>query len=507
MERELCMVGLAPLRLLREVRDRFDKSRTQVRVINDVDANVGDGGITLAGVDPGTNTLPNGRLYVRISGGGPYTVTLYKATGGGGGDAVASGSAAANATATLTASNSSGLTGTFDLASSVTAISDDLMQLEVVVDFPALLPKVFTQADDVDDDPDSVRVFQTAFATAAGQINSAIATIEQAVAAFGIGDTLNPTGRLNDFASSNETALAAEAPKRDSSGNVSRVRTGIFHVLREAMADETTGSTQYVLKRVPSAAAGVAGSNNQGLGAIASHTPKENCQAGLLTLECVSDTIGSERFDGYFYIDGTDRKTPVSGLQVGQTWSGPNGLGPITLTRTLSKTGDGSNTELAATSGFSVSGENANNTDDGTLYWTIVSNGSNWDLSFYKSSSRAASKLVSKATNIATAGAFTSSAQNGSGLEIAGTIGSGPTTTTEGTLLLNPFRVENTSGVPDRFTITVTVAAGGGLVQTILAEHFNSDGSYLNSTTSGSETVDDDYARANTFTAFAVEDN
>lgn len=506
LQRELCLPGLAPIRYLREVRDRFKKSRTQVRVINDADGNVGSGGVTLAGVDPGSNTTPAGKLFARITGSGPYTVTLYTAAGASG--EVASGSAAANATASLTASNSSGLTGTFNFAASVTAIADDTLQLEAVLDYPAQLPKVFTQADGIEDDGDSDRIYRRAYATCAQQIEAAIATMEQAIQDVAIGDDLNPTGRFNDFASANETALATDVAKRDSSGNTTRVRGGIFHTIREAMADEGTGSTQYVLKRVPSAAAGVAGSNNQGLGVIASHTPKENCQAGLVTLKCVDATIGTERFDGYFYIEATDRKTPVSGLQVGQTWSGPNGLGPITLTRTLSKTGDvGSNTDLGAVTGFSASGENSGNTDDGTLYWSIVANSSNWDLSFFKSSSRASDKLVSKATNIATAAAFTSSAQNGSGLEITGTIGSGPTTTTTGTLLLNPFRVENSSGVPDQFTIAVTVASSPGLVQTILSQHFNADGSYLNSTTSGSETLDDDYARANTFAAFTVEDN
>lgn len=505
LQREFALCCLGPLRFLREALDRFGQSRTQVRVVNDVDANVDALGVTLSGVDTGTNTAPDGRLYVRITGSGPYTVTLYTAAGASG--EVASGSGNADTNITLSASNSSGLTGTFDLAASVTATTDDSLQLEAVLDFPALLPKVFTQADGIDDDKDSRRVLQQMYDEVESILASAIGAVERGVAAFLLGDAANPTGRGNSFATSNETALGAESPNTDSSGNVSRLRTGLFERLRLSMAEETTGSTQYVVKRTPSAAAAVAASTNSGAGAIASHTPQEKAQAGTLTLRCTSDEVGAETFGGYFYMEDSDRRTPVSGLRVGKAWSGPLGLGPITLTRTLSKTGDGSNTELGAATGITVTGENAANTNDGVLYWRVDANSSNWDVSFFSASSRAASTLVAKATNVATAASFTATAQNGSGLTVTGTVGSGPTDTTTGTLDLQVFKVENANGVPDEFTIAVTVAAGAGLVQTMLSQHFAPNGVQLNSTTSGSETLDDDYARANTFSAFSVEDN
>ena len=506
LERELGMTILAPLRYLRESRDRFDRSRTQVRVINDVDTN--QAGVTLANVDPGNDTEADGRLYVRITGGPTYTVTIYKATGGGGGDAIAAGSGTASSTVTLTEQNSSGVSGTWTLPGSVTVTADDSLQLEVVLDFSALLPFVYTQTDGIEDDKDSRRVMQAAYDQIAALQNQAIGVLEIAAAAMLLGDAQNETGRGNDFASSGETSLQTETVNTDESGNVSRSRGGLFEVLRQAMADETTGSTQAVVERSVSAAAGVATSTNQGQGTIASHTPLEKCQEGRLFLECVDDTIGSELFSGYFYINATDRRTPVSGLQVGKSWSGPNGLGPIALQRTLSKTGDvGSDTDLGPIAGFAVTGETSANTDDGVLYWEIVASGGNWDLSFYSASTRSTSTLVAKAENYATGAAFVATAANGSGMTVTGTIGSGPTTTTAGTLNLNVFKVENTNNVRDSFSVSVTVAASPGLVQTILAQHFSENGSQLNSTTAGAETFQDNYVRANTFASFAVEDN
>lgn len=509
--REFGLCGLAPIRLLREIRDRFRLTRTQVRVMNDVDGNVG-GDVTLAGVDPGNNCTELGLFYVRITGSGPYTVSLYKATGGGGSDLMAQGSGSAGATVTLSASNSSGVTGTWKLAGSVTAVIDDSLQVQAFVDFLGLLHTVFTENDGIDDDPHTRAALAAGYATAAARLGEAVAALEAAIASAFLGNADNPTGRGNDFAQANESSLITDVATDDGDGNVSRLRGGLLEALRLAMAEETTGSTQYLVKRVASASAGTAASTNQGVGTIASHTPAEKCPAGRITLACVAgvDTgnLGSETFDGYFYITDRDRPTPITGVRVGKTFYGPNGIGPFTITRTLAKTGDvGSNTDLGAVSGFAVSGERNANTDDGVLYWQIVANGSNWDLSFYKSSSKAASSLVAKATNVATGASFTATSQNGSGLQVTGTIGSSPTTTTAGTISLQPFRVTNASGVADKFTITVTVTAGAGRYQTLLAEHFAPDGAQLNSTTSGSETISDDYVRANTFAAFAVEDN
>lgn len=504
LEREVALMMLAPLRYLREVESRLRETRTQVQVIGNVDANIDTAGVTLAGADPGVNCTAKGIFYVRITGAGPYTVTLYKATGGGGGDAVAAGTGAADSLVTLSASNSSGVTGTWDLPASVTTTITDTLQLRAFVDFPALLSTVFDES--IDDDVDSRRILLDAYRQAADQVRRARQLILNGAALALLGDSRNLEGRGNAFASSNERTLAADsADTSDQSGNVYRIRSGLISVLDQAMADETTGSTQYVLRRVVSAAAAVAGSNNQGLGAIASHTPQEKCPAGVLTLSCVDGTIGQERFDGYFRIAGTEQNIDVFGIQVGKAWSGPNGLGEFTLTRTLSKTGDGSNDDLAAATAFTVSGESSANTNDGDLTAKLVTNGSGWNVEFYRSSSLAATALVARAVGYATGAAFVASPTNGSGLTVNGTVGASPTNGNTATISINPFRVQNSSGFQDKFTITITVTEAG-LIQTLLAEEVPS-GAELNSTSSGSETIDDDYARSMTFADYAVEDN
>jgi hypothetical protein len=511
-ERELGSTIAAPLRVLREIEDRFRKSRTQLWGWTVPSAQLKTSHaapVTLAGVDVGTNTDDDGTLYVRVTGSGPYTVTLYKTTGGGGGDAVASGSANADAEVTLTASNSSGLTGTWQLPASVTTSTDDSLRLRVCEDFRVRLPDVYTADGTVEDDPYSRNALEDAYDQVAAAIASAKAAIRAGARRWGLSDgQANPTARLNDFLQAGETSLAGSRVVTDTSGNVSVRRTGAFERLSQGMADETTGSTQYVVKRAMSAGAGSFASSNDGAGAVASHTPLERTPACRLTMRCVrgvdSGDLGAEAFDGFIYLDdGRDSRVAASGLRVGKQWSHPIGIGPITLTRTLSKTNDGSNNVFAAASGCTVTGENNANTDEGVLYVKTEANGSNWDISFYSSSTQSDASLVSKATNVAASTAFTTSAQNGSGLVISWTTGGTVSAVTNITLDLQPFLVQNSNNVPDEFTVTVT-ASSEGRFQTIMAEEF---GAQLNSTTSGSETITDESCGAGTFFEFLIADN
>lgn len=511
-ERELGSTILSALRLLREVGDRFRKSRTQIWGWVAPSAYLKTSHATpvsLSGVDVGTNTADDGTIYVRVTGSGPYTVTLYKTTGGGGGDAVASGSANADAAVTLTASNSSGLTGTWQLPAAVSTSTDDTLRLRVCEDFRVRLPDVYTADGTVEDDPYSRNALEDAYDAVAAAIEQAKSSIRAGARRWGLSDgAANPTARLNDFLQAGETSLAASRTVTDPSGNVSVRRTGAFERMSQAMANETTGSTQYVVKRTMSGAAGVFASSNSGAGAVSSHTPLERTPACRLTLRCVRgvDTgdLGSETFDGFVYLnDGRDTRVAASGLQVGKQWSHPIGIGPITLTRTLAKTNDGSNNVFAAASGATVTGENNANTDEGVLYVKTEANGSNWDLSFYSSSTQSDASLVSKATNVAASTAFTTSDQNGSDLVITWTTGGTMSAVSNITLDLQPFLVQNANNVPDEFSVTVS-ASSEGRYQTIMAEEF---GAQLNSTTSGSETLSDESCGASTFFEFLVADN
>lgn len=507
---ELGSTILAPVRLLREVRDRFHKSRTQIWAWTAPSAQLKTthaAPITLSGVNVGTNTAADGTLYVRVTGSGPYTVTLYTATGASG--SVATGSANADAEVTLAEANSSGLTGTWQLPASVTTSTDDTLRIRVCEDFRQRLPDVYTQDGTVDDDSYSRNALEDAYDQAKTSIDAAIAAlVTNAARRWGLSEAANPIARGNAFLESNETSLASARSVRDASGNVSIVRTGLLERARVAMADETIGSTQYVVKRTVAGGAGSFASNNDGAGTVASHTPREQTPACRLTLRCVRgvDTgdLGAETFDGFISLqDGRDLQIPATGLVVGKQWSHPIGIGPITLTRTLAKTNDGSNNVFAAASGATVTGESNANTDSGVLYVKTEASGSNWDISFFSSSTQSAASLVSKATNIAASAAFTSSAQNGSGLVVTWTMGGTVSATTNITLTLQPFYVENTAGVPDEFDVSVTVSSEGAY-QTILAEEF---GAQLNATTSGSETIEEGTVKAGSFFEFIVTDN
>jgi hypothetical protein len=510
--RELGGLILAPIRIMRELEDLFSRERIQIWNLGDRASSTPHiTALTLAGVDYGNNTSTEGRLYVRfVVNGGNWDVKLFKATGGGGSDEVARATnVAASATGTLSAQNSSGLTGSVTLGASITADATDLHQLLVQVDFPARLPKVLTQTDSIDDDQFSRQVLSEAYATCARNARSSINALKRAGERWALSDgQRNPVARGNAFSSTAETALVRDETKDDGDGNISRRRTGWFYFIKDAMEDEGTGGEQDLVRVVPSATAGSFESGNDGQGAVASHTPQEKCPAGRWTFRCVKgvDTgdLGAEEFEGEFASTTSDEESfTFSGVVVKKSWTGPRGFGPISITRTYTKSGDNSHLNLA-NGGVTVVGETNDNTDGGILYWQIDSNASNWDISFFSSSTRTSQYLVAKATNKATAAAFEASPQNSSGLTVNWTVGSAPVNGTQGTLDVNGFHVENSGGVPDQFSITTSVAASPGLYQTILGEEFDAQ---LNSDTSGSESIPDNYVKQGTFPPFVALDN
>lgn len=492
---------LALLRVFRLLEDQLTGSSVRVRNVLDVSSNFD--AVSLSGVDIGVNTDTKGQLYARVTGSGPYTVTLYKDTGGGGGDAVASGSANAGADATLTASNSSGITGTVTLAGSVTVEEDDVHYLSCYVDWPKHVLNVFNSDGTSDKDSLSRNEIEDLLDELAGDVRGQKAKIRASFARFLVrfADSNGTQGYGAEFLLDSSNSLLTNSPDEDGSGSVTRTITGLLVALRQAMEDDSTAGEQDVVKLAVAGTAGTFASSNDGAGTVSSHTPDEQSPAGRHKFICTDATIGRERFSHGFVPSDGGPGYNVSGPIVGQAYTGPLGFGPITIARTLSKTGDGSDLNLDPASAHTVTGENENNTDDGVLHWQIVSNGSNWDISFYSSSNLASGDLVAKATNVATDAAYVASEKNGSGLTVVGVVGSGPTTTTSGTLDLQVFKSQNSNNVSDSFYVDTTVTAGGGEIQTIMTEEFQYP---LNSDTSGSESISDDYAKANTYEEFAA---
>ena len=504
--RELGGLLLAPLRELRELADKFTRERTQIINIGDrASATPHITALTLTGVDYDTNTSSEGRLWVRfVANADNWDVTFYTAAGASGAVTKAT-NVAASGTGVLVAQNASGLTGSITLGATIAGDITDLHQVLAMVDYPARLPKVLTQDGTVEDDIFSRRDIAAAYVQAAAKIRSAKEDIKRAVGLVLLASSGNPKARGNAFAGTAFTSIATDSPTEDGDGNVTRSRSGLAYYLADAMRDELTGGEQDVVRRVLAAGAGSFDSGNDGLGTVAAHTPLENASPGTWVFQIVDDTLGAERFDYDFTASDSDIiERGAAGPVLGQPWEGPRGFGPLTVARTLTKTNDGSNLRFAATSGGVVTGENSSNTNDGDVYASLVANGSNWDISFYKAESRHVSTLVAKATNIAASAAFTATAQNQSGLTIAWTLGGTVTAVTNITLELNPFKLSNLGKTPDKFTVAVTLSAAPGLYQTLMVEEFNVA---LNSDVLASESISDNYPKQGTFTPFITQDN
>ena len=500
LQEEFCLF-LSAMRVLRETLDTFRYEREQT-VIWDQRGYISS--VTLAGIDYGVNTTEDGLLYVRITAnGGNWDLDFYKATGAGGGDKVATvTNLAAAGTSALTAANSSGISGSVTLSASVAAVAADTLVLWIKQDFRKRATVKMDGTGSKDANTLALVVgmcdgVERALLQAKAVVRSAITRWATEVGQSG-----------QTFMGRSFAALISDAALTDASGSVSRRRTGFLPELKEAMTDDTVAGEQDVVKITISAGAGSFDSGNTGLGAVSSHTPLEHCPAAVWRFECEAgaDTgdTGSERFSGRAKIAGTDEEFTFSGLVVGQQWTGPLGFGPITLTRTMSKTNDGSNLVFAAASGAVVTGMNDANSDTGTFYAKTEANGGNWDISFYKSSNQTAGDLVAKATNIAASAAFTATAKNGSGLTISWTMGGTVSAVTNITLDTNPFVTQNADGVPDNFSVTTSISGTPGLIQLTVGEEL---GYALNSDTAGSETIEDEHMMAGTFVPFAVQDN
>lgn len=492
--REFFATFLAPMRELREFLAKLTRERVQVWPINDcTSATPQITALTFSGVNYGTNTTKDGLLFVRfVANAGNWDVSFYTAVGASGLVAKAT-NVAASGTGAVAAQNSSGLTGSITLGATVVGETNDRHQVRVVVDYPARLPLVFTGVDGVTQDRTSRDAASGAYSSAAVSVRAAIAAIKNGAQAWAtqvLPDV--PVARLNAVCGAQERSLATETVITDTSGNITRLRGGLLPIFSDDMQDELTAGEQDILRRLTAAGAGVFDGGNTGLGTLAATTPQERCPAGTWTFQFTrgADTgdLGREVCGGTFSASDGSEGFSFDGLMVEKLWTGPRGLGPLTLKRTYTKTGDGSNLNLAAVALTLFDGVLNANSDNGILYWSVAANGGAWDYSFFRSSARTSTTLVAKATSVATGAAFSATAQNGSGLTVNWTSGLAPVDTTTGTVTCNPFLVLNASGFADKFTVTTSVTGTPGIIQRMMSEVFDFA---LNSDTSGNESLPD----------------
>ncbi len=442
---------------VRELKERFESSDAKVIEWGDVNDNTTTW--DLSGVELGVNTDAAGRIFVRVTGAGPFTVKGYKATGGGGSDEMFTGSGAADATVTLTAANSSGISGSVVLGSSPTADTSDNHKLRVLPGFDEHDRHVFDGAEDEDG---KLRSAHQTFNESV--VNSLQSLEDQAVA-------LLESELAQDFIS-----RVIKAASEDTLSKVINVDddvvtlsvTGVVEDLREAMEDNTT--EQKVAVTTLAAGSVTYDSGNSGAGTLTIGAVNPNLVPGTVTVKCSNESI-PERFTVSFRPDQAfaDKITGQQDLVVGKGWIDPDLNISLTLNRTYDKNStDGSNLEVAAVADITgVTGLSLDESDDGVLYGKIVANGSNWDVEFYKASGRTTADLVAKATNVATGAVFTATQQNRSGLSIGWKVGSGPTNGNTFELDTNPFKV----GPPaDVMTFAITRSAKGE-IQDAWREH------------------------------------
>lgn len=492
---------LAMLKCLRNESRRFNakRNRTQILEINDTLASTSEW--TLSGVKIGTNTNEDGILYVRITdetpGAGQATVDLYKATGGGGGDKVATGSGANGATIALAAANSSGLTGTVKLAAIGASESNDLHRLQVFPDWGLRAPIVWDNTNTAD--PESNRIFLATLPRVESLVELGITQVEN-----GLREWL--ATRWAQLMQSGQTSPIDTATEL-TDGLVEITYTGLLEDGRVNMRDEGTPAAQTIVKNVVASGAGSFDSQNQGAGAMAAPSMEEWARPGTLSFSCVDSTIGAEEFSAAL-IDAVTGEAIQSerNLRVKKTFADPIlGVRAAVLTRSMALTSGISANFSTTMTDHNITGETADNTNDGVLYLKIVAgtvDPAKFCVEFYKASTYGTSEIVGRTDEGAANATVAINERKTSGLGGSFKLGSGPTAGHTGTLNLKVFKTKNTNGVPDKFEVAVTVTSRGEF-QDHIAQSFQYA---LNSAASGAETIDDSYVSAGTFPAFEVRD-
>lgn len=492
---------LALLRELQELEDKYTRQRTQVVVLNDAFGNVGPQGVVLAGVDLGRNTSVDGVLITRVVGqADPRAVRLYRAPGAAAGLLVAEGTGPAGAVVALLPRNQSGISGTWDLAASATEDLTDRLRLFPVPDWAVRVARVWDGSAEKD-----VRAQEEVLAAlrlVAARLRDARGIVRDAFAAW----ATRLGSRGAEFLGATSAGLVLDSPARDDSGAVVRRRTGFLPTLARAMQDDSVAGPQSVAGRVVKASPATFSPANDGKGRVAAHVPRETCPAARWVFRCVrgKDTGhgGREEFEGTAKVVGEDRELTLAGVRVRQSYSGPEGIGPFTLERLATKTGDPQDQVLAPADQAATAGERDGNTEGGILYWRVEKGPSGWDVGFFRSANRTLGELVARAEGLAPSAPLQASERTASGLSVVWRLGPQPRDGAEGALDLNFFVVENAAGVPDEFELTTTVVEAG-LFQRLLAEQ---TGGQLASRPRGQETIPDGWVRAGTFVPFAVED-
>lgn len=507
---------LAPIKYLTEAKRRFrlQPARTQLVVLNDLTAQPGVrsfSNLRFTGTSPLTppsNIDEPMKWYMRITdGAGTATYSVYRATGGGGADLVAEGSALADSGTDLVLAeqNSSGVS--FLIDTNVPTASDLTDQIEILA-FPD-----FAQRTEILDRSEAqhARVedaFLDALTDIEVSITSALNRAIQALREFLV-SRWAVFHKSSDVA---DTPFVTDETENDN-GLITSLYRGTLESARRNMLDETvaSGGAQTVVENTFTVGTPAFSSQNEftGNANFSAPTMEEWAIDGEFTLKCIDDTVGQEEFEV------TMRRTDTDGilvaknnLRIKKTFSDPIlGIRSAVITRADPVITDpGGNDDFAVGSNWTnIAGETETNTDKGTIYLSIEENPTpgTFRINGYRKSTRLVADQVFTTAYVAAA-TTTPIIPTGVGGNLSGNAatGSAPTDGNQGDINLQTFRQFNSNGVSDEITFSVTVSSRGQFQRYIadIGQY------YLNSATSGSEDIDENYVSAGTFVPYEVED-
>lgn len=467
--------------------------------------------LQLEGVKLGTWTTEDGQVIERVTGSGPYTVTFYRATGGGAGDRLCAGTGAAGATVAMTELNSSGVTGSYKFAGSVSADTTDTTRWKVLQDWRLAARNLFDGSDDEGEDGSSLQAIVATLAAMFALLVQARDLCATALSELMVAAPGNVRAYGSKFLGEEFSTLLAETATVDGSGKVERIRSGALVALARAARDETTGSTQTFRERVVEAENdAVPDVNNDGQLTIPAHTCEPHMRVANVKFVCVRGKgqglptrTQKEQLAVYAADAGSSdfTKRYARDATVGQFYKGEDGYGGsegVKPSRVYTKTGDDLDEELAdVASGFATSSEALDNTDSGVLYGrTIEVSAGQFRFDFYKDASR--QTLVCQSDVVAADAAFTGTAVGGYGIGITGTAGSAPTDLTEWTIDCNFLSAQQTDGEgADTWTQAVTETASGETSRQLARMNILRGNGYKLEGVPSAELIDDDLVKQN----------
>lgn len=331
------------------------------------------------------NTDEEGLLYVSIVANGPnWDVNVWSDSARSALVAKGTTTGALPETITLAEQNNSGMTGAVTVAAGVAADSDIWLR-----------PKVglLKQADDmlIDDTLDSYLKadMMSALMDVLGYIGSAISRVESFTTIY-----LMPyvAGKID----AQGTATTVPDETDDGYGAISFENTGILADLVDAMNDETVPAAQTIDTAgfIMTGTYAVADVDNTGAGSLLMSAPFQYAKnGGMITFECIDETIGSEAFSAVLRTAEGDAVTPRHNLTVKKSWLSTDfGVKVAMLYRTIVDSG----LENDHFDTWAFNGETSENTNDGNLY-CVYTSGTKL-LEVFKDAGRAAADLVCSGT-------------------------------------------------------------------------------------------------------------